>query len=77
MSSSSARAPLGWVRVTDTWSPLPWTEETEASREAYREPSPRAVWRAWATISPVRGVPSEKAIPGRRVKVQVRPSSLT
>ena len=44
--------------------------------EHYREPGCRAVFRAAATASPVRGVPSEKVTLSRRVKVQDRLSSL-
>ena len=77
MSSSWGRAPLGWDRVMTTWFPVPWMEETDERRAAYREAGARAVWRAWAATSPVRGVPSEKVMPVWRVKVQVRPSELT
>ena len=77
-SRSAGRLPLGLSRVITTApSGEADTEEIPARRAAKREPAPRAVLRASATTWAVRGVPSEKVTPSRRVKVQVSRSSLT
>ena len=77
MSSRAGRAPLGRLRVTTTAPSWLVTLRTPPIRPENRELSPMASRREAAASSAVRGLPSEKVTPERRVKVQVRPSSLT
>ena len=68
--------PLGLDSVMVTLPSPGVTPAIPASRAAYREFSPRAVFSTSAAIFPVRGVPSEKAAFFRKM-VQVSLSSLT